>query len=115
VEIISAMDYPGFLARASKAAFLLTDSGGLQEEGTVLGVPVVVVRRKTERPEAIEAGCSRLAGVEPDGIVAETLRMADAVENILERQTSEVFGDGRAAERIADVIESRMSNIVSDQ
>lgn len=114
VQIISAMDYPGFLAKAARAAFLLTDSGGLQEEATVLGVPVVVVRRKTERPEAVEAGCSRVAGVEPDGIIAETLRIADAVENSTDRQSREVFGDGRAAVRIADVIESWMGNEVSD-
>ena len=83
----------------------MTDSGGLQEEAPALGKPVLVMRRETERPEAIAAGTAKLAGVEKDEIVrlagellddpAAYVRMAKAVNP---------YGDGHASERIVQAI-----------
>lgn len=105
IHLIEPLDTAEMHALMSKSHFILTDSGGIQEEAPSLGKPVLVLRRETERPEAIEAGTVRLAGVDRDEIIslAETLltdtaaysSMADAVNP---------YGDGHASRRIADAI-----------
>jgi UDP-N-acetylglucosamine 2-epimerase len=89
-----------------KRAFLiLTDSGGVQEEAPTLGVPVLVLRNETERPEAVIAGTVRLAGTSREKIVAEASLLLD---NELERQklcrAKNPYGDGLAAPRIAEQV-----------
>ncbi|MCI9505160.1 MAG: UDP-N-acetylglucosamine 2-epimerase (non-hydrolyzing) [Oscillospiraceae bacterium] len=83
----------------------LTDSGGLQEEAPALGKPVLVLRRETERPEAVEAGTVKLAGVERDAIadMAHTLLTDSAAYQAMARAVNP-YGDGRACRRIADAI-----------
>ena len=89
----------------SRSHVILTDSGGLQEEGAALGIPVLVMRDSTERPEGIESGISRLVGTNTENIVAQ-------VENILHnseihdkvKSTPCPYGDGTASHKIADII-----------
>ena len=93
-----------------QAHVLLTDSGGIQEEGPSLGKPVLVMRDKTERPEAVEAGTARLTGTDPDRIVAETERLLDdPVEYARRSRIHNPYGDGRASTRIRDAIRAYKS------
>jgi UDP-N-acetylglucosamine 2-epimerase (non-hydrolysing) len=101
------LDYVSFVDLMSRAHVLLTDSGGIQEEGPSLGKPVLVMREKTERPEAIAAGTARLTGTDPDRIVAETERLLDNPAEYERRsRIHNPYGDGRASTRIRDVIRS---------
>jgi UDP-N-acetylglucosamine 2-epimerase (non-hydrolysing) len=84
---------------------ILTDSGGIQEEAPALGVPVLVLRDKTERPEALEAGTAKLVGTDPDRIFETASRLLrDDDEHAAMAQAKNPFGDGRAAERIVDLL-----------
>ncbi len=89
----------------SRAHLILTDSGGLQEEAPALGRPVLVLRRETERPEAVEAGTVRVAGVETADIVAMTRELLDHPA-VYERMAKAVnpYGDGHACARIVQAI-----------
>jgi UDP-N-acetylglucosamine 2-epimerase len=83
------------------AALILTDSGGIQEEAPVFGIPVLVLREITERPEGIEAGTLKLVGTDSGRIVEWTNRLLD--DSSAYRQMSKAvnpFGDGHAAEKI---------------
>jgi UDP-N-acetylglucosamine 2-epimerase len=94
----------------SRAHILLTDSGGIQEEGPSLGKPVLVMRDKTERPEAVAAGTARLTGTDPDRIVAETaLLLENDAEYSRRAQVQNPYGDGRASVRIREIIRSRFT------
>ncbi len=85
-----------------------TDSGGLQEEAPALGKPVLVLRKETERPEAVAAGTVKLAGVEHDEIVAlANLLLEDQAAYGAMARAVNPYGDGRACPRIADAIEWR--------
>ena len=89
----------------ARAYFILSDSGGIQEEAPVLGKPVLVMRDITERPEAIEAGTAILVGTERDRIVAEAeklLKDEDSYQKMAQAQSP--FGDGHAAERIVEIL-----------
>lgn len=101
-EPLGVYDFHNLLARAY---LVLTDSGGVQEEASALGVPALVMREKTERPEGIAAGTLRLVGTEEEGIVSacrELLADAGAREKMARAENP--FGDGRACSRIADII-----------
>ena len=89
----------------ARCYLVLTDSGGLQEEAPALGKPVLVMRRETERPEAVKAGTVKLVGVRQDDIVAaaeELLRGRTAYERMA--RAVNPYGDGHACGRIADAI-----------
>jgi len=96
LRLIDPTDFLSFLQLESNAKLVITDSGGVQEETCVLGVPCVTVRDNTERPETIEVGSNILAGTAPDKIV-ECIHIMLARE----RKWQNPFGDGKAAERIA--------------
>jgi UDP-N-acetylglucosamine 2-epimerase (non-hydrolysing) len=103
IHLIEPLDYVPFVDLMRRAHLLLTDSGGVQEEGPSLGKPVIVMREKTERPEAIEAGTVRLAGTSESGIVAAVSALLD--DKAAAEAMSGVhnpYGDGRASEKIAD-------------
>ncbi len=94
----------------ARCHLVLTDSGGLQEEAPALGKPVLVLRRKTERPEALEAGTLKLAGTDTDRIVALTTELLDDAHAYdAMAGAANPYGDGHACERIADAILARFS------
>ena len=107
VILSEPLDYVAFVDLMRRADILLTDSGGIQEEGPSLGKPVLVMREKTERPEAVAAGTVRLVGVDEDLIVNETARLLDdpAAYTLMSR-VHNPYGDGHACERIEGVINS---------
>jgi len=102
IHLIEPLDYVPFVDLMRRSTLLLTDSGGVQEEGPSLGKPVIVMREKTERPEAVEAGTVRLAGTDEDRIVAEVFRLLDdpAARAAMSR-IHNPYGDGNASSRIA--------------
>jgi len=105
IRLIEPVAYVPFVDLMRRAHVLLTDSGGIQEEGPSLGKPVLVMREKTERPEAVAAGAARLTGTDPARIVAETsLLLDDADEYVRRARVRHVYGDGRAATLIRDAI-----------
>ena len=105
--LIEPLDYLPFVYALQKCFFVLTDSGGIQEEAPTFGKPVLVMRTNTERPEAVQAGSSKLVGVTREGIfeAANTL-LKDA--NAYKTMSTVVnpFGDGKASERIVEAIEN---------
>jgi len=105
ILLLEPLAYVPFVDLMRHAHILLTDSGGIQEEGPSLGKPVLVMRDKTERPEAVAAGTARLVGSDEERIVAETSRLLDdpGEYNRMAR-VHNPYGDGHASERIADVI-----------
>ena len=108
VHLTEPLAYPSLVRLLGSAHLVLTDSGGLQEEAPALGVPVLVLRETTERPEGIEAGTARLVGAAEERIVAETFRLLDdpAAYAAMARAHSP-YGDGHAAKRIGDVLAGR--------
>lgn len=102
IEPLDAMDMHRLMA---KSFFVMTDSGGIQEEAPALGKPVLVLRRETERPEAVQAGTVKLAGTETDVILAlaqELLDSQDAYDAMAKAVNP--YGDGHACPRIAQAI-----------
>jgi UDP-N-acetylglucosamine 2-epimerase (non-hydrolysing) len=105
VTLVDPLDYLPMVHAIQRAYLVLTDSGGLQEEAPALGTPVLVMRRVTERPEALEAGTARLVGVETERIVSETRRLLDDRNAYAEMARAvNPFGDGHAAERIVQAL-----------
>lgn len=107
IHLVEPVDYVTFVHLMRRASLILTDSGGIQEEAPSLGVPVVVMRETTERPEAIKAGVAWLAGTSPEKIVSLALRLLKKVESGEFRRglrSRNPFGDGRAALRIVRLL-----------
>jgi UDP-N-acetylglucosamine 2-epimerase (non-hydrolysing) len=101
VHLCDPLDYLSLIHVLDSSDLVLTDSGGLQEEGPTLGKPVLVLRDTTERPEAIEAGVARLVGTNPDMIVQSVARLLDDALAYAEMAHPEnPFGDGLASRRI---------------
>lgn len=106
VHLVEPLGYLEMVWLMGRAAILLTDSGGLQEEGPALGKPVLVLREVTERPEALATGTVKLVGTDPRAIRAEVARLLDDDVAYAEMARHAFpFGDGSAAQRIADAIE----------
>ena len=101
LELLPPLGYVDFLGLQARAALVLTDSGGVQEETTVLGVPCLTLRDSTERPITVTEGTNRVVGTEPDAIVAAA---GDVVSNPPPPRRPASW-DGRAGERIAAVID----------
>ena len=105
IHLIEPLGYAPFVRLMDRSYFLLTDSGGIQEEAPSLGKPVLVMRETTERPEGIEAGTVRLVGNREGPIVEEVERLlTDAAAFDAMRYAHNPYGDGRAAGRIADAL-----------
>jgi UDP-N-acetylglucosamine 2-epimerase (non-hydrolysing) len=100
------MDYVPFVDLMRRAYVILTDSGGIQEEGPSLGKPVLVLREKTERPEAVEAGTVKLVGTDAARIIRETTTLLDCPDEY-DRMSRihNPYGDGYASERIEAAIQ----------
>lgn len=105
LRLIDPLPYDVFVAAMRASHFILTDSGGMQEEGLALGKPVLVMRGVTERPEAVAAGGARLVGTSRGAIVAEATRLLkdDGMHRAMSAAPNP-FGDGHAADRIADFL-----------
>jgi UDP-N-acetylglucosamine 2-epimerase (non-hydrolysing) len=101
ITLTEPMDYVPFVDLMRRAYLILTDSGGIQEEGPSLGKPVLVLREKTERPEAVEAGTVRLVGTDTARIVHETATLLDCPDEYQRMaRIHNPYGDGHASERI---------------
>lgn len=101
IKLLEPLDYLPFVYLMNRSHFIVTDSGGIQEEAPSLGKPVLVMREVTERPEAVAAGTVRLVGTDSDKIVAESCRLLDDERAYMTMaQAHNPYGDGRAGERI---------------
>ena len=103
IRLVEPLDYLRFLQLERGAKLILTDSGGIQEEACILGVPCVTLRYNTERPETLDVGANVLAGTEPTEIVKRTRYMLNKSTN-----WENPFGDGRAGERIVQILRDRL-------
>lgn len=105
VHLIAPLDVAQMHNLMARSYMILTDSGGLQEEAPAMGKPVLVLRKETERPEAIAAGTAKLAGIEKERIIALTQELLDSPE-AYEKMAHAVnpYGDGHACKRIVDAI-----------
>jgi UDP-N-acetylglucosamine 2-epimerase (non-hydrolysing) len=102
VHLLEPLDYQPFVDLLTRCDFIVTDSGGIQEEAPALGKPVLVLRENTERPEAVAAGVARLVGTDPVRIVREACGLLDDPAHYREMaRPLNLYGDGRAVERIA--------------
>jgi UDP-N-acetylglucosamine 2-epimerase (non-hydrolysing) len=105
IHLIEPLDVIDFHNFASKAYLILTDSGGVQEEAPSLGVPVLVLRDTTERPEGVKAGTLKLAGTDEEvifGLADELLSSQEAHDQMA--KASNPYGDGQASKRIVEAI-----------
>jgi len=111
VHLIEPLSYLPFVALLERATVILTDSGGIQEEAPSLGKPVLVMRDRTERPEALLGGTVKLVGTDPEVIVSETARLLnDAGYYRSMARVQSPYGDGVASQRIIDAIWTYFEN-----
>ncbi len=114
IKLLPPLEYVPFVHILSHCHMVLTDSGGIQEEAPALGKPVLVMRDNTERPEGVEAGTALLVGTDPDRIVRETMRLLDdGVHYNRMSRAHNPFGDGKASQRIRDILKSEAKKLNS--
>ena len=107
IHLISPLDYPSFIWVMQKSYFIITDSGGVQEEAPALGKPVLVMRDTTERPEAVAEGTVILVGTNTEKIVAEATNLLNnSVDYQKMSKSHNPYGDGKAALRIVEFLEN---------
>ncbi|MGC8855296.1 MAG: non-hydrolyzing UDP-N-acetylglucosamine 2-epimerase [Anaerolineae bacterium] len=105
ITLLPPLDYLPLIHLMKRAALILTDSGGIQEEAPAFGVPVLVLRQVTERPEGVEAGTLKLVGTESENIVREANHLLDDPQAYAAMaKASNPFGDGQAARRIVQAL-----------
>ncbi len=110
VFLIAPLDYEPFVYLMSRSYFILTDSGGIQEEAPSLGKPVLVMRDTTERPEALEAGTVKLVGTDCDMILKECKNLLDNQDSYdLMSKSHNPYGDGKASKRIVEYLRGRLT------
>lgn len=105
IFLCEPLDYLTFVALMRRAHLLLTDSGGIQEEGPSLGKPILVMRSTTERPEGIQAGFSKLVGTDPELIFCETTQILKTDKFVAGKNP---YGDGKSSEKIIQFIEKKI-------
>lgn len=111
VVLLPPLDYLPFVHLMKRATLILTDSGGMQEEAPGLGVPVLVLRNVTERPEGVRAGTVRLVGTDTDTIVVEARRLLDDAQAYQAMAlAANPYGDGQAAKRIVKILLDHRKN-----
>jgi UDP-N-acetylglucosamine 2-epimerase (non-hydrolysing) len=107
ISLLPPLDYLTLVHLMMQSYIVLTDSGGIQEEAPALGVPALVLREVTERPEGVASGNVKLIGTDPQRIVSETAcLLEDPSEHLRMARAVNPYGDGHAAERIADALEA---------
>ncbi len=105
IMLLPPLDYLPLVHLMKRSTLILTDSGGLQEEAPSFGIPVLVLRETTERPEGVEAGTLKLVGTDTRHIVQEAKRLLDDKSEYSKMaKASNPYGDGRAAERIVEAL-----------
>jgi len=105
IRLVEPLDYLAFVQAMIKSHIILTDSGGIQEEATSLNIPVLVMRDLTERQEGVNAGCVKVVGTYPEGIVKATMEILENPHEYQKMANSpNPFGDGKASQRIIDAI-----------
>lgn len=105
IRLLPPLEYVPFVYLLSRCDFVLTDSGGVQEEAPALGKPVLVMRATTERPEGVDAGTALLVGTDPSRIVAQAMQLlCDRRHYDRMSRAHNPFGDGNASRRILDVL-----------
>jgi UDP-N-acetylglucosamine 2-epimerase (non-hydrolysing) len=104
ITFVEPLDYLAFLQLESKARLVLTDSGGVQEEACILGVPCVTLRNNTERPETVEVGSNILAGTDP-----ETILEAAKMSLYHKKNWTNPFGEGKTSEKIIQILERSLA------
>jgi UDP-N-acetylglucosamine 2-epimerase (non-hydrolysing) len=110
IRLLDPLDYEPFVAVMKACHFVLTDSGGVQEEAPALGKPVLVMREETERPEAVECGAVKLVGTSSERILSECERLLDSPEAYgAMAQGVSPYGDGNAASRIVRILEAALA------
>jgi UDP-N-acetylglucosamine 2-epimerase (non-hydrolysing) len=106
ITLAPPLEYLSLIHVMKRSYVVMTDSGGIQEEAPALGVPTLVFREVTERPEAVESGNVRLVGSDPQRIVAEAVRLLDnPYEHSRMARAANPYGDGNAAVRIASALQ----------
>jgi len=111
IHLTEPLDYLDLVSALEKAALVLTDSGGIQEEAPTFGAPVLVLREVTERPEGVEAGVASLVGTDGRKIVEGALALLRSRPSAGPSGGRSPFGDGRAGERIADIVASELAGV----
>lgn len=107
IHLIKPLEYESFIYLMSKAEFIITDSGGIQEEAPSLGKPVLVMRDTTERPEAVETGTVKLVGTNASKIYEEAQKLIDDKDEYEKMSKSHnPYGDGKACEKIVKFIKN---------
>jgi len=110
IHLVEPLPYPVLLGVLRRCHFVLSDSGGLQEEAPSFRKPILILRDRTERPEVLEAGFGRLVGADPDAIAGETERLlGDPTAYAAMCRGENPFGDGHAAPRIVDALLARLA------
>ena len=104
LTLVEPQDYLTFLLLESKAKLVLTDSGGVQEETCILGVPCITLRENTERPETIEVGANILAGTDPTKISFKQQKLIIAKN----KKWTNPFGDGKTGSRIINILREQL-------
>jgi UDP-N-acetylglucosamine 2-epimerase (non-hydrolysing) len=104
ISLLEPVSYPELVYILSRAVLVLSDSGGIQEEAPSFGVPVLVLRKTTERPEGIEAGIAELVGADERLIVDRAAHLLSRGGEGAKIQMTNPYGDGRASERIAEIL-----------
>lgn len=108
IHLVEPVSYLDMVNLMKKCYFIMTDSGGIQEEAPSLGKPVLVLRTTTERPEGIEAGTSRLVGVKKENILKEAGKLLDdKYEYQTMSQAQNPYGDGKASDRIVKILSDK--------
>jgi len=110
IKLIDPLDYESFLWLMKKSYFIITDSGGVQEEAPTLKKPVLVIRKKTERMESVNCGISKMVGTDTKNILENVSKILDNEENY-RKMISEMnpYGDGHASEKILDFLLKRLT------
>jgi UDP-N-acetylglucosamine 2-epimerase (non-hydrolysing) len=111
ITLVAPLDYQPMIWLLQRSHFVITDSGGLQEEATAMGKPVLVIREKTERLEGIAAGTALLVGTDEHALEAAATRLlTDPILYERMARVSDSYGDGYAARRIADTLREQSSD-----
>ena len=105
IILTDPLETGAFHSLMSRAYMILTDSGGIQEEATALGIPVMIARDITERPEGVDAGAAFLVGRDREKIKSTALNLLDDKNFYMKAaKVRNIYGDGKASERIADIL-----------